>query len=201
MDSNIKPMCQPQPSVLSGSDPDTAGAPATQQANPLYATTGLDKEVASLQGEVASLKQDADLSAICNLDSELRLLPYTFPHSAIDGGDGGDDTRDGTVGFLVGETVLLTGLAKAPQFNGRKGTILGGYAGGRYPVEVQLLSGETKRIKIKRAPHTSFPCAIPCMNGSTPLTAIASVEYRSYLIRNAQTHLTPCVCDRALFGS
>ena len=134
------------------------------------------REVTIAEGVIASLKQDADLSAICDIDTELRLLPYTFPHSAIDGNDGGDDARDGTVGFLVGETVLLTGLAKAPQFNGRKGTILGGYAGGRYPVEVQLLSGETKHIKIKRAPHTSFPCAIPCMNGSTPLTAIATVH-------------------------
>jgi hypothetical protein len=53
------------------------------------------------------------------------------------------------LGFLVGETVTVTGLAKQPQFNGRRGTVTGGYLDGRYPVQVELLAGETRRMKIK----------------------------------------------------
>ena len=59
--------------------------------------------------------------------------------------------EQGIAGFLFGDLVVIVGLAKQPQFNGRRGTVIGGFEpeGGRYPVEVELLAGEVKRMKIK----------------------------------------------------
>ena len=60
------------------------------------------------------------------------------------------DARD----FLTGDLVFVRGLTKQPQFNGRKGVVIDASAGvaenaGRLPVEVTLLAGEKKRMKLK----------------------------------------------------
>ena len=103
-----------------------------------------EAEVKTVEEIIEKMTQDGVLMELCNVKEAL-----TIQTREVVADDEGGESRDDDVGFLIGESVTLHALEKAAHLNGRKGTILGRCKDGRYPVEVELLAGETKRISIK----------------------------------------------------